>query len=76
MGAGAGKCGRSCRLWPHWLENALQSMPGGTSARADGIHRYVHVATGNYNTMTARIYTDLGFMTQDEAMGKRRFGIV
>lgn len=37
---------------------------------ADGIHRYVHLATGNYNTITARGYTDLGFMTQDEAMGK------
>jgi polyphosphate kinase len=37
---------------------------------SDGIHRYVHLATGNYNIITARIYTDLGFMTQDEAMGK------
>jgi polyphosphate kinase len=37
---------------------------------SDGIHRYIHVATGNYNTITARIYTDLGLMTHDEAMGK------
>ena len=35
----------------------------------DGIRRYVHIGTGNYNTRTARIYTDLGLITCDEALG-------
>jgi polyphosphate kinase len=35
----------------------------------DHIRRYVHLATGNYNAITALLYTDLGFFTTDEALG-------
>jgi polyphosphate kinase len=31
----------------------------------DGIRRYVHLATGNYNPLTARVYSDVGYFTCD-----------
>lgn len=34
----------------------------------DGIRRYVHLSSGNYNSTTARLYTDIGFMSHDEAL--------
>lgn len=36
----------------------------------DGIRRYVHLATGNYNGSTAKIYTDCGILTCHEAYGE------
>ncbi len=36
----------------------------------DGIRRYVHMGTGNYNDSTARIYTDLGYFTCKETFGQ------
>jgi polyphosphate kinase len=36
---------------------------------ADGIRRYVHLATGNYNVRTGGLYTDLGLFTCRESFG-------
>ncbi|MBN2840479.1 MAG: polyphosphate kinase 1 [Coriobacteriia bacterium] len=37
---------------------------------AGKIRRYVHIGTGNYNTVTATLYTDLGLLTCDDKMGE------
>ena len=37
---------------------------------ADGIRRYVHLSTGNYNPATARVYTDLGLFTTNPEFGE------
>lgn len=36
----------------------------------DGIRRYIHMGTGNYNDVTARLYSDLGYFTCDPNIGK------
>ena len=36
----------------------------------DGIRRYVHLATGNYNDSTAKLYTDFGLFTCAEPVGE------
>jgi polyphosphate kinase len=35
----------------------------------EGIRRYLHLATGNYNAVTSRIYEDMGIFTCDDAIG-------
>ena len=65
--------------WTHRLEDAgahvVYGVPGlkvhskialVVRKEGDAIRRYVHLATGNYNATTARLYTDLGFLTCDE----------
>lgn len=36
----------------------------------DGIRRYVHLGTGNYNDATAKLYTDIGLLTCSEEIGE------
>jgi polyphosphate kinase len=36
----------------------------------EGIRRYTHIGTGNYNPKTARLYEDLGLLTADAALGE------
>src|ERR1017187_5049051 len=36
----------------------------------DGIRRYCHIGTGNYNSSTARLYEDVGILTASPAVGE------
>jgi polyphosphate kinase len=41
---------------------------GGTGAMTTRLRRYAHLSTGNYNPRTARMYTDLGYLTADPGL--------
>jgi polyphosphate kinase len=68
LGEKIGKRGRPCGLWVAWIKNPFKNCHGDPQ-EGDGIKRYVHMATGNYNAITAQIYEDIGMFTCDEAMG-------
>ncbi|MDZ4768107.1 MAG: polyphosphate kinase 1 [Chloroflexota bacterium] len=70
-------------IWARQLEEkgvhvtyGVEELPVKTHAKialvvrqeADGVHRYVHLGTGNYNSSTARLYTDIGIFTCDPAI--------
>ncbi|MGE5463899.1 MAG: polyphosphate kinase 1, partial [Syntrophothermus sp.] len=69
--------------WAHLLEqsgvNVVHGLPNlkthcklaiVTRQEKDGIHRYLHLATGNYNAHTSRMYEDLGMFTCDPTLGE------
>jgi polyphosphate kinase len=70
-------------LWARALEQkgvhvvyGVEELPVKTHAKialvvrreADGVRRYLHLGTGNYNASTARLYTDLSLLTCDEVL--------
>ena len=36
----------------------------------DGLRRYIHLGTGNYNDKTAKMYTDISFLTCNDSIGR------
>lgn len=46
-----------------------QEGDNGATLRETRIRRYVHIGTGNYNSKTARLYTDLGLISCREELG-------
>lgn len=68
--------------WARTLENAGVHVAYGVMAlkthsktalivrrEGDSIRRYVHIGTGNYNSRTARIYTDFGLFSANQSLG-------
>ena len=68
--------------WAHHLEDAGVHVAFGSATlkthaktalvvrrEPDGIKRYVHLGSGNYNSRTARLYTDIGLITCSPSIG-------
>ncbi len=53
---------------PRWKTHSKVTLV--VRREPDGLRYYVHVGTGNYNDVTAKIYTDMGIMTCDRQMGE------
>src|SRR5882757_4721583 len=68
MGPHAGRCRCACRYGLVGLKTHSK-IAMVIRKEGDGIRRYTHLATGNYNPNTARIYEDIGLFTCDEAIG-------
>ena len=71
MGAQAGKRGRACRVWAGGLK-VHSKVALVVRQEGNEIRRYVHLATGNYNAATARLYTDIGLFTARPTDRRRR----
>ncbi|MGE5377568.1 MAG: polyphosphate kinase 1 [Bacteroidota bacterium] len=69
--------------WAHLLEqsgvNVVHGLPGlkthcklalVTRQEKDGVRRYLHLGTGNYNALTSRMYEDLGMFTGDDVLAE------
>src|SRR5689334_6553028 len=69
--------------WAHLLEqagvNVVHGLPGYKThckvvmvvrQEQEVLRRYVHLSTGNYNTVTSRMYEDLGLFSGDEQIGE------
>ena len=63
------KAGVPRRLRPRRAEDPLQAALV-VRQEGDGLRRYCHIGTGNYNPKTARLYEDLGLLTADPQVGE------
>ncbi len=53
---------------PRWKTHSKVTLV--IRREAEGLRHYVHFGTGNYNDVTARIYTDMGVLTCDKQLGE------
>ena len=53
---------------PRWKTHSKITLV--VRREADGLRHYTHFGTGNYNDVTARIYTDMGILTCDKQLGE------